>query len=103
MSKSLTTTKRFPPVHPGEILKQDLEDISLSMNALARAIRVPSGRIVQIVNGDRGITAETALRLGLYFGTTAEYWMNLQTLFDLETARDQKATKIQREVLPRTA
>jgi addiction module HigA family antidote len=104
MSKSLTTTKKkFPPVHPGELLKQDLEDIDVSMNALARAISVPSGRIVQIVNGKRGISAETALRLGFYFGTSAEYWMNLQKKYELETAQDQMATRIQREVLPRTA
>ncbi len=104
MSKSSTTTeKKFAPVHPGEVLKQDLDDAEISMNELARALRVPSNRIVAIVNGRRGISAETALRLGRYFGTSPEYWLNLQALFDLETAREEVAEKVFREVLPRTA
>ena len=74
-----TTAKRqakLPPVHPGEILKETLEDLGLSMNRLAQEIHVPANRISGIVAGQRSISGETALRLGRYFGTTAAYWIN---------------------------
>jgi addiction module HigA family antidote len=86
MSKSSTTTK-FPPVHPGAILAEDLRDAGLSMNQLAKEIHVPMNRISAIVNGKRGITGDTALRLARYWGTTAEYWMNLQLHYELEVAK----------------
>jgi addiction module HigA family antidote len=69
-----------PPVHPGEILKETLDDFGL----LAQEIRVPANRISAIVAGQRGITGDTALRVGCYFGTTPEYWMNIQARYDIE-------------------
>jgi len=88
MSKSPTTTggeTKLRPIHPGEILRQDLKDEGFSINGLAQAIRVPANRISLIVNGKRAVTADTAARLARYFGTSAQYWLNLQNLFDLES------------------
>ena len=105
-SKSLSTTNKRPklrPVHPGEILKEALDDLGLSMNRLAQEIRVPANRISAIAAGQRAITGETALRLGRYFGTTPAYWMNMQARYDLETARDEWESRIQSEVRPRNA
>src|SRR4029077_16696502 len=108
MSKSPRTTDKhlktkLPPVHPGEILKETLEDLGLSMNHLAQEIRVPANRISAIVAGQRSVTGETALRLGRYFGTTPAYWINLQARYDLETARDSWESLIQSEIRPRDA
>ena len=103
MSKSQNTTNRLPPVHPGEILNETLEDFGLSMNRLALDIHVPANRISAIVTGKRGITGETALRLARYFGTTAVYWMNLQARYDLETARDTFEAEVKAKVRPRSA
>ncbi len=89
MSKSRNTTDKLPPVHPGEILKETLDDLGISMNRLSQEIHVPANRISLIVAGHRAITGETALRLARYFGTTPEYWLNMQARYDLETARDQ--------------
>jgi addiction module HigA family antidote len=103
MSKSPTTTKhekKLPPIHPGRILLEDLRDESISINGLAQAIRVPANRISLIVNGKRGITADTAARLARYFGTSAQYWLNIQNRFDLESI-DQAA--IERDVIPKHA
>lgn len=94
---------RIAPVHPGDILAEALDDLDMSMNRLAKAIGVPANRINAIVAGTRSITGETALRLGRYFGTTAEYWLNLQTRYDLEMARDEFEERIAREVKPRSA
>jgi addiction module HigA family antidote len=106
-SKSQTTTgnrqHKLPPVHPGDILKETLEDLGMSANRLSQAIHVPANRVSAIVAGRRGITGETALRLGRYFGTTPQYWINLQARFDLETARDMWESKVQSEVQPRSA
>jgi antitoxin HigA-1 len=78
----------FTPVTPGEMLKDEfLTEYSLSQNELARAIGISPNRITEIVNGRRRITADTALRLGLYFGNSAEFWMNLQSHYDLKLAR----------------
>ncbi len=110
MSKSSTTIvvraeppvrRRLPPIHPGAILAEDLRDLGVSLNRLARALRVPMNRISAIVNGKRSITADTALRLARYFGTSAQYWMNLQAAYDLRMAEHVSATRIKREVLPR--
>ena len=91
MSKSSTTmpdAEDLPNPTPGDILLQDfLRPMGLSQNELARAIRVPPRRINEIVRGTRAITADTALRLGRYFGTSAEFWMNLQSHYDLKMAR----------------
>src|SRR6266446_3327562 len=96
--------REIPPVHPGEILSEEfLKPLGLSMNQLALALRVPANRINAIVAGERGITADTALRLGRYFGTSAQFWINLQGNFDLETAQDSSGYRIENEVRPRRA
>jgi addiction module HigA family antidote len=77
-----------------------LAERGISMNQLARDIRIPMSRVSLIVNGRRGITADTAVRLGLYFGTSPELWLNLQNTYDLSVARLQSADKIAREVIP---
>lgn len=102
MSRSSITTKKFAPIHPGRILADDLRDAGISMNQLAKAIRVPMNRISAIVNGQRGITGDTALRLARYWGTTAQYWMNLQSRYELETAHDALVDSIS-HIKPRTA
>jgi antitoxin HigA-1 len=96
-------TERLPPIHPGEILREEyLKPLGLSVNRLARDLKVPVTRISEIVKERRGITASTALRLGRYFGTTAEFWLNLQKRYELETAaRDQGkaiAQQVQRHI-----
>jgi addiction module HigA family antidote len=103
MPKSRSTTAKLPPVHPGEVLRETLDDLGLSMNQLAQQIHVPANRISTIVAGKRSITGETALRLARYFGTTPGYWMNLQARFDLESARDAWEAKVEAEIRPRTA
>jgi antitoxin HigA-1 len=100
----MAKSRRLPPVHPGEILKEDLmAPLELSINALARELRVPVTRMSEIVNGRRSISADTALRLARYFGTTAEFWMNLQAGYDLDVAARASADKIRRDVNPREA
>ena len=91
------------PIHPGQILREDLQDMGISLNRLARDLRVPMNRISAIVNGKRGITADTALRLARYFGTSSQYWMNLQTAYELQAAEQALAARIERDVLPRNA
>jgi addiction module HigA family antidote len=94
--------REIPPVHPGEILSEEfLKPLGLSMNQLALALRVPGNRINAIVAGQRGITADTALRLGRYFGTSPQFWINMQGRYDLESAKDELADRIEREVRPR--
>ncbi|MCF8127424.1 MAG: HigA family addiction module antidote protein [Deltaproteobacteria bacterium] len=86
------------PIHPGRILKRELGARNLSANKLALAIRVPSGRITQILNGKRGISAETALRLSRYFGNSARFWMNLQSRYELDLAEQTIGPKINSEI-----
>jgi antitoxin HigA-1 len=94
-------TNKLPPIHPGEILREEfMLPRELSQNALARALHVPPRRINEIVFEKRGVTADTALRLARYFGTTAELWTGLQADYDLRLARYQKARQIEREVAP---
>ncbi len=93
--------KRLEPIHPGEILFEDfMKPMDISINRLARDIAVPPGRISAIVNGKRAITADTALRLGKYFGVTPQTWMGLQTEYDLRIAQhaigDEVAKRVQR-------
>lgn len=89
------------PVHPGEVLLEDyLEPLKLSENALAKALHIPTSRINAIVNGRRGITADTALRLARFFGGDAQTWLNLQATYDLRTAEIDYASEINREVEP---
>jgi addiction module HigA family antidote len=78
--------KTRPPIHPGQILGDELEEIGISSAELARIVKVPANRISQIVAGKRAITADTALRLARYFGTSAEFWMNLQQIYELDAA-----------------
>ncbi len=90
------------PIHPGEILREDyLIPLGLSVNALAKALRVPATRVHEIVKERRGITPDTALRLARYFGSDAQSWMNLQIAYDLSVAKLQTLFVIEREVLPR--
>ena len=104
MSKSRTTIdsserrRRLAPIHPGEILSEDLQDAGISLNQLARSLRVPMNRISAIVNSKRSITADTAMRLARYFGTTERFWLNLQARFDLEVQRDVLGARLAREV-----
>ena|SRR5579862_5189159 len=96
MSKKLQRS----PLHPGEILREQfMADFGVSINRLARDLRVPPTRISEIVNERRAITSDTALRLARYFGTTAEFWMSLQTAYDLDVAR-AKLRQIEADVRP---
>jgi antitoxin HigA-1 len=93
--------KRLPPIHPGEILRAEfMEPLQLSMNRLALDLRVPVTRIAEIVHERRGITPDTALRLARYFDTSARFWLNLQSAYDLEIAEDVSLRIIEREVRP---
>jgi addiction module HigA family antidote len=86
------------PIHPGRILKREMSERGLSANKLALALRVPSGRITQILNAKRGISAETALRLARYFGNSAQFWINLQSRYDLAIVDQEIGDKIISEV-----
>ena len=93
--------RRLPPIHPGEILREDfMRPLGLSMNKLALELRVPVTRIAEIVHERRAITPDTALRLARYFKTTARFWINAQAAYDLEIAEDQLRHTIEREVRP---
>ena len=86
------------PVHPGRLLKREMAARELSANALARALRVPPGRIIEIVNGKRAISPETALRLGRYFGNGGRFWLALQSRYDLAMAERKAGARIVKEV-----
>lgn len=87
--------KLYPPIHPGEVLMEDfIEGFSITQNKLAVSIGVPPRRINEIVHGKRGITADTALRLGRYFGVEPQFWLNLQTRYELEVAEDLSGERI---------
>jgi len=90
---------KLPPIHPGEVLLSEfLEPLGLSQYRLAKDIRVPPRRVNEIVLGKRGITADTALRLSRYFGTSDRFWLNLQVRFELEVERDRAGSRIALEV-----
>jgi len=91
--------KRLPPTHPGDILKEELDERSISLNKLSRDIRIPLSRVSLIVNGKRAVTADTALRLARYFGTYPQLWMNLQLAYDLEIAERKIGAVIEKEVI----
>ncbi|MGO9274525.1 MAG: HigA family addiction module antitoxin [Terriglobia bacterium] len=92
------------PPHPGETLKEDyLVPLELSVNALAKALGIGAARLNEIVRGERGVTADTALRLARYFNTSPEFWLNLQTLYDLRLAQQKAGSRIERKVRPRQA
>ncbi|TVU81171.1 HigA family addiction module antidote protein [Corynebacterium aurimucosum] len=89
------STKLYPPIHPGEVLNEDfIEAFGITQHKLAVEIGVPPRRINEIVHGKRGITADTALRLGKYFGIEPQYWLNLQSRYELEVAEDAVADEI---------
>lgn len=92
------------PIHPGEILREEfMRPLELSASALARALHVPPNRITALVNGQRAVTADTALRLARYFGTTPEIWLRLQVDFELRNAERKVAATVRKEVSPRAA
>jgi addiction module HigA family antidote len=96
--------KRLAPVHPGEILLEEfLEPLDLSQYRLAKEIHVPARRINEIVHGTRAVSADTALRLARYFGTSERFWMNLQAQWDLDTEYDRVGDRIAREITPRAS
>ena len=109
MSKSSTITKGMGTphrvtTHPGEVLSEEfLGPLGMSVNALAIALRVPATRIGAIVKGERSVTADTALRLARFFGTSPEFWINLQAMHDLTRARQENGKTIERDVRPRAA
>ena len=93
--------ERIPFPHPGETIREDyLKPLGMSVNKLALELRVPATRMTEIVNARRGITADTALRLGRYFNTTPKFWLNLQTSYDLAMAAEAKLEEIARSVHP---
>jgi antitoxin HigA-1 len=99
---AVSRKKDYPPTHPGEILLEEfMEPLGLSQNALARALAIDPARINEIVRGKRSISADTALRLARYFGTTPELWMNLQSRYDLQMAKEMKASEIENRVQAR--
>lgn len=88
------------PVHPGEILREELEELGLSANAMAHALDVPANRVTAILKGQRGVTADTALRLSRFFGTTPQVWLNLQKTFELRVAEIESGKHIAKSVKP---
>jgi antitoxin HigA-1 len=97
-------TNKMRPIHPGEVLREEyLVPLDMTSHALAMALHVPAPRINDIVRERRAITPDTALRLARYFDTSAQFWLNLQTAFDLRTAEAQISAQIAREVAPREA
>jgi len=100
----MAKSEKLPPIHPGEILREDfLKPLGISMNRLALALRVPVTRVAEIVHQRRGITPDTALRLGRYFNTSARFWMNAQSSYDLEVAQDELQATVERDVHPLVA
>jgi len=94
---------RLPPIHPGEILHEELRELGLSARAIAEKIAVPHNRIAAILRGQRAVTADTALRLAQFFGTTAKLWLNLQQSYDLKLADQERGETIRRQVKVRAA
>jgi addiction module HigA family antidote len=98
------TKNGMRPVHPGEILREDyLKPMGMSVNALSKALHVPATRINEIVRQNRGVTADTAMHLARYFGTSEKYWLNLQLECDLRWAQIEKAQQVKEEVQPHAA
>jgi antitoxin HigA-1 len=90
-----------PAIHPGEILTEELAEIAVTPSELARQLHVPANRITQIMQGKRAITGDTALRLGHWFGTSAQFWLNLQSAYDIRVAEKSSGAEIKR--LPKRA
>src|SRR5574337_1770717 len=99
----MAKSRRLRPIHPGEILHGDfMVPLGISMNMLALDLRVPVTRIAEIVHERRGITPDTALRLGRYFNTSARFWLNAQAAYDLEVVQDELQRTVEQDVRPRT-
>jgi antitoxin HigA-1 len=100
----IATGRKLPPIHPGEILKSEfLEPLDLSEYQLAKDLKVQRSRLNEIVLGKRSLSSDTALRLAIYFGTTPNFWINLQAQYDLDVANRTLRKRIEREVSPRAA
>ncbi len=97
----MSETNGMRPVHPGEILGEELEELDMSAEALATALDIPTARIRKILEGERGMTADTALRLARYLGTTPQLWLNLQKTFELRVAEIERGREIAERVRPR--
>ena len=97
----MNTRNGMRPVHPGEVLRDELDESGLSANALSKALGVPANRVTAILNGQRGVSADTALRLAQYFGTTPELWLNLQKTWELRQAEITAGREITKCVMPR--
>ncbi len=97
----MTPRNGMRPVHPGEFLREELDELGMSANALSRALDVPVNRVTAILNGQRGVTANTALRLARYFGTTPQLWLNLQKTWELRRAETEAGRDIAERVKPR--
>jgi addiction module HigA family antidote len=95
--------RKLPAIHPGEHLRDELEELGLSARAFAKLLDIPINRVTQILNGQRGVSADTALRLARYFGTSAEFWMNLQHTYELRLAEQEAGREIAARVRPRAA
>ena len=97
-------TKTMPPIHPGETLREDfLKPLGMTVHRMAMELSVPATRVNDIVRGKRAITADTALRLARYFGTTPQFWMSLQANYELELAQDARGPEIADRIRPREA
>jgi addiction module HigA family antidote len=95
----MTARKRLAPVHPGEVLAEEfLAPLELTQYRLAKSLAVPARRINEIVHGTRGVSADTALRLARFFGTSDRFWLNLQAAYDLDVERDRLGSRLEREV-----
>jgi len=94
---------KMRPVHPGEVLQEEIEALEMSASAFAVALDVPANRITSVLNGERAITADTALRLSRYMGTSAEFWLNLQKTYELRLAEIESGAIIKRAIKPRAA
>ena len=97
----MTSRNGMRPMHPGEILRDELDALGLSANALSKALGVTVNRVTTILNGQRGVSADTALRLARYFGTSPQLWLNLQKTWELRRAEIESGREIARRVTPR--
>lgn len=93
----------LPAIHPGEQIAAELDELGMSASQLARELDIPANRLTEILRGRRGISADTALRLARWFGTSPEFWMNLQQIYELRRAQQEHGEEIERNVKPRTA
>lgn len=96
----ITTGERIPPVHPGEFLKEIMDELSISQYRMAKSVGVSAMQISNIVRGRRPITAEMALRLGLFFNQSSEYWLGLQTHYDMDVAKNSMLDRLRGEITP---